>query len=50
MPTSWTVGGRLADRFAGRPEYARAKARREQRTLRRRALAEIVAARDDSAR
>src|SRR6185369_15100899 len=25
MPTSWTVGGRLADRFAGRPEYARAK-------------------------
>ena len=25
MPTSWTVGGRLADRFAGRPEYGRAK-------------------------
>ena len=39
MPTSWTVGGRLADRFAGGPEYARAKARSEQRALRRKALA-----------
>jgi len=51
MRTSWTVGGRLADRFAGGPEYARAKARSEQRALRRKgACRQIVAARDDSAR
>ena len=51
MPTSWTVGVRLADRFAGRPEYARAKgAEGAEDAEEKGACRQIVVARDDSAR
>ena len=50
MPTSWTVGAVLPIGLRADRSMPVRRARREQRTLRRRALAEIVAARDDSAR